>query len=138
MKMMNSINWHFLPAWNAPMTRGDYIFNNIALTLLWLVGGIFHMKFDAAIHMESILTAIAVGCLLMLLYTFLITIVWTNNRLRDGGLSSEGYRIAVIAISFIITFLGCLTFIYCCVKPTEDPAILIDEGDNDSRDEGPR
>jgi uncharacterized membrane protein YhaH (DUF805 family) len=88
--------------------------------------------------MESILTAIAVGCVLMLLYTFLITIVWTNNRLRDGGLSSEGYRIAVIAISFIITFLGCLTFIYCCVKPTEDPAILIDEGDNDSRDEGPR
>ena len=96
------------------------------------------MQFNTSDQMDIFTTLLAAAWVLLLLYTFIITIIWTNNRLRDGGLSSESYRIIVISLSFIITFLGCLTFIYCCVKPTEDPAILIDEGDNDSRDEGPR
>lgn len=136
--MMNSINWHFLPAWNVPMPRKDFILNYIVLTIFWLAGGMFYMQFSTPDQINILTTLLAVAWVLLLLYTFVITIVWTNNRLRDGGLSSEGYRIAVIALSFIITFLGCLTFIYCCVKPTEDPAILIDEGDDDNRDEGPR
>lgn len=129
---MNKINWAFWPGWNDNMGRRDFIFNNILLCLGWFVAMSIFGSYAAA---ESPLI-VALGAVMVvgLLYTLCLSVVWMNNRLRDGGLASEGWRIFIIIVSFLSGIVGCLAFIYCLVKPTEDPAIFINEDDDDCRD----
>ena len=118
---MSNINWAFWPGWNDSMGRKDFIFNNIFLSLAWFVGMSLFAGYAAA---ESPLT-VALGALLVvgLLYTVCLSVVWMNNRLRDGGLASEGWRIFIIIVSFLSGIVGFLAFVYCLVKPTEDVVI---------------
>ena len=118
---MSNINWAFWPGWNDAMGRMDFIFNNILMCLAWFVGVSIFAGFAAS---ESPMV-LALGALLVvgLLYTICLSVVWMNNRLRDGGLASEGWRIFIIIVSFLSGIVGCLAFIYCLVKPTEDVVI---------------
>ena len=118
---MSNINWAFWPGWNDNMGRRDFIFNNILLCLAWFVGVAIFAGYAAA---ESPFTvALGAGLVVGLLYTICLSVVWMNNRLRDGGLASEGWRIFIIIVSFLSGIVGCLAFIYCLVKPTEDVVI---------------
>ncbi len=133
---MSNINWAFWPGWNDAMGRKDFIFNNILLCLTWFVGMTFFAGFAAT---ESPMV-LGYGALMVvgLLYTICLSVVWLNNRLRDGGLASEGWRICIIILSFLSGIVGFVAFIYCLVKPTENPRELTVEDDNECRDEGPR
>ena len=133
---MSNINWAFWPGWNDAMGRKDFISNNILLCLGWFVGTILFASVAAS---ESpLVMALAICMVLGVFYTILLSIVWMNNRLRDGGLASEGWRIAIIILSFLSGVVGLVAFLYCIFKPTEDPAELTVEDDNECRDEGPR
>ena len=118
---MSNINWAFWPGWNDAMGRRDFIFNNILMCLAWFVGVSIFAGFAAS---ESPMV-LALGAIMVvgLLYTICLSVVWMNNRLRDGGLASEGWRIFIIIVSFLSGIVGCLAFIYCLVKPTEDVVI---------------
>lgn len=118
---MSNINWAFWPGWNDAMGRRDFIFNNILMCLAWFVGVSIFAGFAAS---ESpMVLALAAIMVVGLLYTICLSVVWMNNRLRDGGLASEGWRIFIIIVSFLSGIVGCLAFIYCLVKPTEDVVI---------------
>ena len=129
---MNKINWAFCPGWNDNMGRRDFIFNNIMLCMGWFVGMSIFGSYAAA---ESPLI-VALGAVMVvgLLYTLCLSVVWMNNRLRDGGLAPDGWRIFISIVSFLSGIVGCLSFIYCLVNPTEDPAIFINEDVDDCRD----
>jgi len=137
--MMSDIKWAFWPEWNSPMTRQDFIWNNIALfgicILVASVGAVLlAISGDSPTMLAlAIMTGVLGG-----FYTLLLSICWLNNRLRDGGVSSEGWRIVIIILSLLVGFVGVVAFIYSLVKPTEDPAELTVEDDNECRDEGPR
>lgn len=133
---MSNVNWSFWPAWNETMSRKDFIFNNLALSFAWFVGALVFVGVAAS---ESSLALLAgVVMVVGLFYTLLVTVVWLNNRLRDGGVASEGWRIMIIILSLLLGIVGCVAFIYCLIKPTEYPAELTVEDDDDCRDEGPR
>ena len=128
---MNNINWAFWPGWNDAMSRQDFVFNNLLLGLVWFLGSMFFM--GLAETQSVLVLALGVSMVLGVLYTLLLTVVWMNNRLRDGGLASENWRIAVIVLSLLSGVVGCLAYIYCIVKPTEIPVIpLEDEVDHAS------
>ncbi len=133
---MSNINWAFWPGWNDAMGRKDFIFNNILLCLTWFVGMVVFAGW-ASTYPTAMLT-LGVAMVIGVLYTLLLTIVWLNNRLRDGGLASEGWRIFIIILSLLSGVVGCVAFLYCIFKPTEDPRELTVEDDDECRDEGPR
>ena len=133
---MSNIRWSFWPGWNDAMGRKDYIFNNIMLWVAWFVGATL---FGGVAETESsIVLLFVIAMVLGSFYTLILTAVWLNNRLRDGGLASEGWRIAIIILSFLSGVVGCVAFLYCLFKPTEYPRELTVEDDDDCRDEGPR
>ena len=133
---MSNINWAFWPGWNDTMRRKDFIFNNILLCFGWALGTALFA--GVAASESPFVVFLAIAMVLGVFYTLLLTVVWMNNRLRDGGLASEGWRIAIIILSFLSGIVGCVAFLYCIFKPTEDPAELTVEDDNECRDEGPR
>ena len=133
---MSNINWAFWPGWNDAMRRKDFIFNNILLCFIWALCTAFFA--GVAASESPFVVFLAIAMVLGVFYTLLLTVVWMNNRLRDGGLASEGWRIAIIILSFLSGIVGCVAFLYCIFKPTEDPAELTVEDDNECRDEGPR
>ncbi len=133
---MCNINWAFWPGWNDAMGRRDFVFNNILLCLAWFMGMAIFASFSAPA--SPIVLALSMFMVVGLLYTICLSVVWINNRLRDGGLASEGWRIAIIILSFLSGIIGCVAFIYCVVKPTEYPRELTVEDDNECCDEGPR
>ena len=133
---MSNINWAFWPGWNDAMGRKDFIFNNILLCMAWIVGLTVFAGFAASESPAVVIYAVAM--VLGVLYSMLLGIVWLNNRLRDGGLASEGWRIGIIILSFLSGVVGCVAFLYCIFKPTEDPRELTVEDDDECRDEGPR
>ena len=118
---MSNINWALWPGWNDNMGRRDFIFNNILLCLAWFVGVSIFAGYAAA---ESpLIAALAVCMVIGVLYTICLTVVWMNNRLRDGGVASEGWRIFIIIVSLLSGIVGFIAFVYCLVKPTEDVVI---------------
>jgi cytochrome bd-type quinol oxidase subunit 2 len=72
------------------------------------------------------------------IFAVVVSLIWTNNRLRDSGLASEGWRVFLIILSILSGIVGCIVLLYCSVKPTEYPSELTVEDDDDCRDEGPR
>ena len=134
---MSNINWAFWPGWNDAMGRKDFIFNNILLCLAWAVGMVA-FGIMAAGSSSALATLLAITMVLGIFYTLLLTVVWLNNRLRDGGLASEGWRIFIIILSLLSGVVGCVAFLYCIFKPTEHPRELTVEDDDECRDEGPR
>ena len=133
---MSNINWAFWPGWNDTMGRKDFIFNNILLCFGWALGTALFAGIAAS---ESpFVVFLAIAMVLGVFYTLLLSVVWMNNRLRDGGLASEGWRIAIIILSFLSGVVGLVAFLYCVFKPTEDPRELTVEDDDECRDEGPR
>ena len=133
---MSNINWAFWPGWNDAMGRKDFIFNNILLCMAWTAGTIVFAGFAASEPPAVLIFSLVL--VMSVFYTILLSVVWVNNRLRDGGLASEGWRIAIIILSFLSGIVGFVAFIYCLVKPTENPRELTVEDDNECRDEGPR
>ena len=134
---MNDFEFDITPDWNRPMSRRDYMLNNVCLFFTFLVlaialGAILSVDF-VPLSMASLLMA-----MLGTFYGVYLTIVWSYTRLKDAGLSSEGWRVFWIVVSVFIGLIGFLMFLYCCIKPTEDPRELTVEDDDDCRDEGPR
>ena len=133
---MSNINWAFWPGWNDTMGRKDFIFNNILLCVGWVLATALFA--NVAASESPLVLFFVVAMVLGVFYTLLLTVVWLNNRLRDGGLASEGWRIGIIILSLLSGVVGCVAFLYCIFKPTEDPRELTVEDDNECRDEGPR
>jgi len=48
-----------------------------------------------------------------------LSICWANSRLRDSGLESEGWRLAILIAGFCITVIGFGLFVYLCFKSSE-------------------
>ena len=118
---MSNIGWAFWPGWNDPMGRKDFIFNNLLLFLAWVTTSTFFVGLAEAQNAFALFLAV---CMVVgVLYTLILTVVWMNNRLRDGGLASENWRIAVIVLSLVSGIVGCLVLIYCMIKPSEDTVI---------------
>ena len=123
------IDW--LPKWNSALNRSEYIINTLALYALGIIIGLFlHVMLINSYDFLSLIFLIILVAYVM--YAVVVSLIWTNNRLRDSGLASEGVRIALIVLSILSVIMGCILFLYCVVKPTEDPAIMIDENDYDS------
>lgn len=133
---MSNINWAFWPGWNDTMGRKDFIFNNILLCLVWYVGIVIFAGWASTY--PSVMLTLGVATVLGIFYSLLLSVIWLNNRLRDGGLASEGWRIFIIILSMLSGIVGCVAFVYCVIKPTEYPAELIVEDDDECHDEGPR
>lgn len=127
----------FTPGWNADMGRKSYILNNLMLVGIAFIMGVLLSEIHENSY-DSLSLFFLVGMAVYAIFAIVVSLIWTNNRLRDSGLTSQGWRVFWIVLSVCSGLIGLMIFLYCCTKPTEDPVILIDEGDNDSRDEGPR
>ena len=133
--MMTNIKWAFFPGWNNAMSRAEYIIHNIIVCVAWTGSMMITEGFNYTdISNSAMLTLIAICLVLGLLYTLFVSVVWTNNRLRDGGVSNEFWRLLIIILGIMSVIAGVVVMVYCAVKPTEDPAIFIDEEDDDYRD----
>jgi uncharacterized membrane protein YhaH (DUF805 family) len=109
---------NFVPSWNEDITRKQYILNHLTIILLWCVY-IVTLGVSAGLGDPALLFMMGVGGLFTII-SLVLSLLWMNNRLRDGGLSSEGWRIVILIVSVLSGIVGCLAFIYCLVKPTED------------------
>lgn len=126
---MSSVNWAFLARWNQPMSRMDFMLNNLVLFWSWIV--LFSITSIAVSkNLDALAMLLGFPICFFILYNFVISIIWMNNRLRDGGMSKQFWRLVVIFISILSVVAGIVALIYCCAKPTEDPAIFADEEDN--------
>jgi uncharacterized membrane protein YhaH (DUF805 family) len=123
------IDW--LPRWNSGLNRSEYIKNTLALYALGIIIGVFlNVMLINSYDFLSLIFLITLVAYVM--YAVVVSLIWTNNRLRDSGLASECLRVALIVLSILSVIMGCILFVYCVFKPTEDPAIMIDENDYDS------
>ena len=123
------IDW--LPRWNSGLNRSEYIKNTLALYSLGIIIGVFlNVMLINSYDFLSLIFLITLVAYVM--YAVVVSLIWTNNRLRDSGLASERLRVALIVLSILSVIMGCILFVYCVFKPTEDPAIMIDENDYDS------
>ncbi len=134
---MNDFEFDITPDWNRPMSRRDYMLNNVCLffTIIFAtisLSVIFAIDYDLLTLTGALLTVAGA------FYSVYLTIVWSYTRLKDAGLASEGWRVFWIVLSVFSGLIGFLMFLYCCIKPTEDPRELTVEDDDDCRDEGPR
>jgi len=130
---MNDSTLNFYPSWNEDITRKQYIFNHLAMIALWAVLGVMAGFVSALIPdlSAAIFTAFGIG---VAIGSLILSLLWMNNRLRDGGVSSEGWRICILIVSVVFGLVGILATVYCVVKPTENPRELIVEADDDCRD----
>ena len=123
------IDW--LPRWNSGLNRSEYIKNTLALYALGIIIGVFlNVMLINSYDFLSLIFLITLVAYVM--YAVVVSLIWTNNRLRDSGLASERLRVSLIVLSILSVIMGCILFVYCVFKPTEDPAIMIDENDYDS------
>ena len=121
----------FTPTWNSDMGRKAYILNNLALISVgFVLGVLLGVMLENSQDMLSVF--FLVSLVVYTIFAVVISLIWTNNRLRDSGLASERLRVALIVLSILSVIMGCILFVYCVFKPTEDPAIMIDENDYDS------
>ena len=134
---MNDSTLNFYPSWNEDITRKQYIFNHLAMIALWAVLGVMAGFVSALIPdlSAAIFTAFGIG---VAIGSLILSLLWMNNRLRDSGLASEGWRVFLIILSILSGIVGCIVLLYCSVKPTEHPSEQTVEDDDDCRDEGPR
>ena len=134
---MSDCEFDVTPDWNRSMSRRDYILNNVCLffTILFCT---ISLAVIIAIDFDPLTMASALLAMLGTFYSVYLTIVWSYVRLRDAGLASEGWRVFWIVLSVISGLIGLMMFLYCCFKPTEDPAELTVEDDDECHDEGPR
>ena len=130
---MNDSTLNLLPKWNEDITRKQYIFNHLWMILIWAgFGAVAGFVSSLMPDISMILfTAFGIG---MAICSLVLSLLWMNNRLRDGGVSSEGWRICILIVGVIFGLVGILATIFCVVKPTEQPRELTVEADDDSRD----
>ena len=127
----------FTPTWNSDMGRKAYILNNLALINVgFVLGVLLGVMLENSQDMLSVF--FLVSLVVYTIFAVVISLIWTNNRLRDSGLASEGWRVFLILLSILSGIVGCIVLLYCSVKPTEHPSELTVEDDDDCRDEGPR
>jgi uncharacterized membrane protein YhaH (DUF805 family) len=127
----------FTPTWNSDMGRKAYILNNLALISVgFVLGVLLGVMLENSQDMLSVF--FLVSLVVYTIFAVVVSLIWTNNRLRDSGLASEGWRVFLIILSILSGIVGCIVLLYCSVKPTEHPSELTVEDDDDCRDEGPR
>lgn len=127
----------FTPTWNSDMGRKAYILNNLALISVgFVLGVLLGVMLENSQDMLSLF--FLVSLVVYTIFAVVVSLIWTNNRLRDSGLASEGWRVFLIILSILSGIVGCIVLLYCSVKPTEHPSELTVEDDDDCRDEGPR
>ena len=115
----------FTPGWNDDMSRKEYIYNVLALCAFTVFASlVFGMA--AATEFLPIAGLFAIGFFVWIVYAIVLSFIWMNNRLRDAGLTSEGWRIFIVIMSFLSGIVGIVASIYCFVKPTEHPVIPLD------------
>ena len=129
------IDW--LPRWNSGLNRSEYIKNTLALYALGIIIGVFlNVMLINSYDFLSLIFLITLVAYVM--YAVVVSLIWTNNRLRDSGLASEGWRVFLILLGILSGIVGFIVLLYCSVKPTEHPSEQTVEDDDDCRDEGPR
>lgn len=128
---MDDFKFNVSPKWNDSIGRRDYILNIVCLFFTVMSCSIF-LSIVLAIDSEVLTIASLLLGALGTFYCAYLLVIWSYNRLRDAGITSEGWRVLWIILSIFSGIIGLMMFMYCCVKPTEDPAILIDENDYDS------
>ena len=127
----------FTPTWNSDMGRKAYILNNLALISVgFVLGVLLGVMLENSQDMLSVF--VLVSLVVYTIFAVVISLIWTNNRLRDSGLASEGWRVFLILLGILSGIVGFIVLLYCSVKPTEHPSEQTVEDDDDCRDEGPR
>jgi len=127
----------FTPTWNSDMGRKAYILNNLALISVgFVLGVLLGVMLENSQDMLSVF--FLVSLVVYTIFAVIVSLIWTNNRLRDSGLASEGWRVFLILLGILSGIVGFIVLLYCSVKPTEHPREQTVEDDDDCRDEGPR
>jgi len=127
----------FTPTWNSDMGRKAYILNNLALISVgFVLGVLLGVMLENSQDMLSVF--FLVSLVVYTIFAVIVSLIWTNNRLRDSGLASEGWRVFLILLGILSGIVGFIVLLYCSVKPTEHPSEQTVEDDDDCRDEGPR
>jgi len=127
----------FTPTWNSDMGRKAYILNNLALISVgFVLGVLLGVMLENSQDMLSVFFLVSLG--VYTIFAVIVSLIWTNNRLRDSGLASEGWRVFLILLGILSGIVGFIVLLYCSVKPTEHPSEQTVEDDDDCRDEGPR
>ena len=127
---MSEFKFDLTPSWSVSMSRRDYMLNNVCL-FFTIIFATISLSVIFAIDYDPLSLAGALLTVAGAFYSVYLTIVWTYARLRDAGLASEGWRVFWIVLSVFSGLIGLIMFLYCCVKPTEDQVILINENDYD-------
>ena len=127
----------FTPTWNSDMGRKAYILNNLALISVgFVLGVLLGVMLENSQDMLSVFFLVCLG--VYTIFVVFVCLIWSNNRLRDSGLASEGWRVFLILLGILSGIVGFIVLLYCSVKPTEHPSEQTVEDDDDCRDEGPR